>query len=168
MQKITPFLWFEKNNAEEAIHFYVDVFSNAANGSGKIVEITHYPENAEGPMKGFEGKVLNGIFELNGQRFIALDCGPGVWSFSGAISFLVDCENQEEVDYYWEKLSADPASEQCGWLKDKYGITWQIIPKQLGELLSDSDKEKAGRATHAMLQMKKIDIATLEKAFNGE
>src|SRR5260221_5285907 len=162
MQKITPFLWFPEN-AEEAIKFYVEVFKNS-----KIIEITRYPENAEGPMKGMEGKVLNGIFELNGQRFMAIDGGPNVFNFTGAISFIVDCEDQIEVDYYWEKLSADPQAEQCGWLKDKYGIYWQIIPKRMGELMSDSDSKKVARVTHAMLQMKKIDIKTLEKVFNEQ
>lgn len=159
MQKITPFLWFDRN-AEEAMKFYVSVFKNS-----KIVSIQYYPENAEGPMKGFEGKVLTGIFELEGQTFMCIDGGP-VWEFSGATSFLVECENQEEVDYYWEKLSAVPEAEQCGWLKDKFGLTWQIVPKQLGQMMSDPDPKKAGRVTHAMLQMKKIVIADLQKAYD--
>jgi predicted 3-demethylubiquinone-9 3-methyltransferase (glyoxalase superfamily) len=162
-QKITPFLWFENNNAEEAMQFYTSVFKNS-----KIISIERYPEGAtEAPMKGMGGKVLTGIFELDGVRFMALDGGP-LWSFSGATSFYVECENQEEVDELWEKLSADPQAEQCGWLKDKYGLSWQIIPKQLGEYLSSPEKEKAGRAMQAMLQMKKIDIATLKKAYDGK
>jgi predicted 3-demethylubiquinone-9 3-methyltransferase (glyoxalase superfamily) len=161
MQKITPFLWFI-DHAEEAMKFYVEVFKNS-----KIVEITRYPENAEGPMKGMEGKVLNGIFELNGQRFMAIDGGPNVFEFTGAISFIVDCEDQTEVDYYWEKLSSDPKSEQCGWCKDKYGIYWQIIPKQMGEFMTDPDPAKVARVTHAMLQMKKIDVNELQKAYKG-
>ncbi len=163
IQKITPFLWFI-NNAEEAMNFYVSVFKDS-----KIVSIKYYPENSNVEhLEGMNGKVLTGIFELAGQRFMALDGGPGVFEFTGAISFYVECEDQEEVDYLWEKLSADPKSEQCGWLKDKYGISWQIIPKQLGELLSDPDKEKSNRAMLAMLQMKKISIPNLQKAFNGD
>jgi predicted 3-demethylubiquinone-9 3-methyltransferase (glyoxalase superfamily) len=123
MQKITPFLWFEKNNAEEAMEFYTSVFKNS-----KIVSIKRYPEGGKGPMEGFDGKVVTGVFELEGQQFMCLDGGPNVWSFSGATSFLVECKDQAEIDYYWEKLSSDPAAEQCGWLKDKFGVTWQIVP----------------------------------------
>ena len=118
-------------------------------------------------MKGMEGKVITGIFELGGQRFMALDGGP-MFKFTEAVSFYVECQDQEEVDYYWEKLSADPESEQCGWLKDKFGLSWQIIPKQLGELMGDPDPEKAGRVAQAMFQMKKLDIAKLEKAHQGK
>lgn len=169
MNKITPFLWFEKD-AEEAMKYYVETFNGnpKKKQESKVVEITRYPENGEGPMKGFEGKILNGMFELEGQTFLALDGGPNVFEFSGAISFLVDSESQEEVDYFWNKLSSDPKSEQCGWCKDKYGITWQIVPRQLSELMSDPDHEKAGRVTHAMLQMKKIDIAKLQEAYNNK
>jgi predicted 3-demethylubiquinone-9 3-methyltransferase (glyoxalase superfamily) len=158
MQKITPFLWFD-NNAEEAMEFYTSVFKDS-----QIVNLQRYPEGPlEGPMKGFEGKVLTGVFELEGQRFMALDGGP-VFKFNEATSFYVECESQEEVDYYWEKLSAVPESEQCGWLKDKFGVSWQIIPRRLGELMTDPDQQKAARVTQAMLQMKKIDIAGLEQA----
>ena len=158
MQKITPFLWFDKN-AEEAINFYTAVFKD-----GKIVSITRYPEGPlEEPMKGMEGKVLTGVFELNGQRFMALDGGP-MFKFTEAMSFYVECEDQEEVNYYWEKLSAVPESEQCGWLKDKFGLSWQIIPKTLPELLNDPDKAKADRVMQAMLQMKKIDVEALRRA----
>jgi predicted 3-demethylubiquinone-9 3-methyltransferase (glyoxalase superfamily) len=161
MQKITPCLWFEKNNAEEAMNFYTSVFKNS-----RIVSLKRYPEGVtEGPMAGMGGKVLTGIFELEGQSFMALDGGP-VFSFTGAISFQVECADQEEVDRYWNSLSADPASEQCGWLKDKFGISWQITPKRLGELLSDPDAAKADRVLQAMLKMKKIDIAALEAAAN--
>jgi predicted 3-demethylubiquinone-9 3-methyltransferase (glyoxalase superfamily) len=111
------------------------------------------------------GKVLTAVFELNGQRFMALDGGP-IFKFNEAVSFYVECEDQKEVDYFWEKLSAVPESEQCGWLKDKYGLTWQIIPKLLGELLGDSDRKKALAATNAMLKMKKIVIADLQKAYD--
>jgi predicted 3-demethylubiquinone-9 3-methyltransferase (glyoxalase superfamily) len=160
VQKITPFLWFDRN-AEEAMHFYTSVFKDS-----KIVSLNRYPENVpDGPMKGFEGKVLTGIFELQGQRFMALDGGP-LFKFNESISFYVECEDQAEVDYYWEKLSAVPESVQCGWLKDKFGVSWQIIPKRLGELMSDPDADKARRVTEAMLKMKKIDIAQLEAAYD--
>lgn len=169
MQKITPCLWFDKN-AEEAMNFYVSVFSASPvkKADSKIVLIKRYPEGAlEGPMKGMEGKVLTGIFELDGQSFMALDGGP-IFKFNESISFQVECENQEEVDYFWENFSANPASEQCGWLKDKFGLSWQIIPKALGELLQDKDPVKAGRVLQAMLKMKKIVVADLEKAYEGK
>lgn len=168
MQKITPFLWFDRN-CEEAINFYVDTFNSVPHSSNnsKIVSLQYYPDNVdEEHMKGMEGKVLTGIFELSGQRFMALDGGP-VFKFNESVSFYVECVDQGEVDYFWEKLSAVPESEQCGWLKDKYGMSWQIIPKQLGELLSDPDKEKSGRVMTAMLKMKKIDIAKLQEAAKG-
>ncbi len=161
MQKITPSLWFDMN-AEEAMNFYVNIFKDS-----KIVEIHRYPSGiTEGPMAGMDGKVLTGIFELAGQRFMCLDGGP-IFKFNEAISFYVECDDQAEVDYFWEKLAADPTAGQCGWLKDKFDVSWQIIPKRMGELLSDPDAEKSGRAMQAMLQMKKIDIATLEQAYNG-
>lgn len=150
MQNIIPSLWFD-NNCEEAMNFYVSVFPNS-----KIVSITYYPEGVNEPhMAGMEGKVLNGEFELNGKRFVALDGGP-VFKFNEAISFIINCKDQEEIDYYWEKLSAVPESEQCGWVKDKYGLSWQIIPENMGVLL------KTNQAIEAMLKMKKIDIAALE------
>ncbi len=159
MQKITPFLWFD-NNAEEAINFYVSVFKNS-----KIISVNRYPDGPlEGPMKGFEGKILTAVVELEGQRFMALDGGP-VFKFTEATSFYVDCDSQEEVDYYWNKLSAVPESEQCGWLKDRFGVSWQIIPKALGEMLGDPDPEKSRRVMAAMMQMKKIDIAGLKQAY---
>jgi predicted 3-demethylubiquinone-9 3-methyltransferase (glyoxalase superfamily) len=164
MQKITPFLWFDKQ-AEEAMNFYVSILKNS-----KIVSIKRYPDGPlEGPMKGMEGKVLTGVFELEGQRFMALDGGP-YFKPSGAVSFYVECERQEEVDYYWSKLSegGDPKSQQCGWLQDKYGFSWQIIPKALPELLNDPDKEKSGRVMQAMLQMKKIDVEKLRKAYDNK
>ena len=160
MQKIVPCLWFDKN-AEEAMEFYHSVFKNS-----KIVSIMRYPDGPlEGPMKGMEGKVLTGIFELEGKQFMCLDGGP-IFKFNEAISFQVECHDQEEVDYYWEKLSAVPESEQCGWLKDKFGLSWQIVPKQLGEMLQDPDQAKADRVLYAMLEMKKIDLAALEQAYN--
>lgn len=160
MQKIVTYLWFDKN-AEEAMHFYVEVFKNAPSQQAKdseIVEITRYPGGyTEGPMAGMEGKVLNGTFKLAGQRYYALDGGP-VFEFTGAISLLIECEDQSEIDYFWEKLSAVVEAEQCGWLKDKFGLSWQIIPKNFGRLM----KSKA--QIDAMLKMKKIVISELEKA----
>jgi predicted 3-demethylubiquinone-9 3-methyltransferase (glyoxalase superfamily) len=159
MQKITPFLWFD-NQAEEAMQFYTSVFKNS-----KIVSIHRYPdEPLNEHWQGMAGKVIHGVFELAGQRFMALDGGP-MFKFTEAISFYVDCETQEEVDYFWEKLTADGGEESmCGWLKDKFGVSWQIVPTALGELLSGPDPEKSQRVMQAMLQMKKIDIKTLEEA----
>jgi predicted 3-demethylubiquinone-9 3-methyltransferase (glyoxalase superfamily) len=160
MQKITPFLWFD-NQAEEAMNFYTSIFKDS-----KIISIKRYPDGPlEEPMKGMEGKVLTGVFELQGQRFMALDGGP-TFKFTEAVSFYIECENQEEVDYFWEKLSegGDQNAQQCGWLKDKFGLSWQVIPKALSKLMHDPDKEKSNRVLQAMLQMKKIDIAGLEKA----
>lgn len=168
MQKIVPSLWFDKE-CEEAINFYIDTFNAAPHSkkNSKVVSLDRYPEDQQiGPLKDMAGKVLTVIFELDGQRFMALDGGP-LFKFNESISFYVECADQEEVDYFWGKLSAVPESEQCGWLKDKYGVSWQIVPKQLGELLADEDKEKAGRVLQAMLQMKKIVIKDLEKAANG-
>jgi predicted 3-demethylubiquinone-9 3-methyltransferase (glyoxalase superfamily) len=157
---ITPFLWFDRN-AEEAMNFYISIFPDS-----KIVSIKRYPEGiTEGPMAGFDGKVLTAVFELLGQQFMCLDGGP-IFKPTMATSFYVECEDQEEVDKYWDKLSegGDEKAQQCGWVSDKYGFSWQIIPKRLPELLNDPDKEKANRAMQAMLQMKKIDIAKLEEA----
>jgi len=149
-------------NCEEAMNYYVSVFKNS-----KIDSLHYYPEGSqEEHLKGMEGKVINGVIELDGQKFIALDGGP-VFKFNEAISLTVDCEDQAEVDYFWEKLSAVPESEQCGWCKDKFGLSWQIVPRQLGELLSSDDKAKAGRAMQAMMQMKKIEVAVLQKAYDG-
>lgn len=161
MQKIVPSLWFE-NNAEEAMNYYVSVFKNS-----RIVRMDYYPdESLDEHFKGMSGKVINGEFELDGQRFICLDGGP-VFKFNEAVSFTVECKDQEEVDYYWEKLSAVPESEQCGWCKDKFGVSWQIVPTRLGELLTDPDTEKANRAMQAMMQMHKLDVQALEDAFEG-
>ena len=157
IQKITPFLWFD-DQAEEAMKFYTSIFKDS-----KIVSIQYYPERSqEEHLKGMEGKVLTGIFELCGQRFMAIDGGP-IFKFNESISLYVECDGQKEVDYFWEKLSAFPESEQCGWLKDKYGVSWQIIPKQLDKILSSPDKEKAERAMHVFMQMKKVDIAKLQE-----
>ncbi len=159
-QKITPFLWFDKN-AQEAMDFYCSIFDNAA-----IKSIKYYPEGiTEGPMKGMDGKVLTAVFELNGQEFLCLDGGP-VFKPTAAVSFYVECKDQQEVDRYWEALSqgGDPKMQQCGWVMDKFGFSWQIIPVQLPKLLNDPDKAKAGRVLDAMMKMKKIIIADLEKA----
>ncbi len=162
MQKITPFFWFN-NNAEEAMQFYTSIFKNS-----KILNIQRYPEGiTEGPMAGFDGKVLTGVFELEGQRFMALDGGP-VFQPSGAVSMLVECQTQEEIDHYWNALTegGDPSAQQCGWLKDKYGFSWQIVP-DMTRWFNETDKTKSDRAMQAMLQMKKIDIALLDAAYAG-
>lgn len=165
-QKITPCLWFDKS-AEEAMEYYVGVF-NEAPKSGKrsrIISIARYEKGIETPGAAeMEGRVLTGIFELSGQRFMCLDGGP-YFKFNEAVSMHVECRDQEEVDYFWKKLSAVPESEQCGWVKDKFGVSWQIVPKRLGELLEDKDREKAHKAANAMLKMKKLMVAGLEKAF---
>ncbi len=160
MQKVVPFLWFDKN-AEEAMNFYVSVFKGSPGksaGDSKIETIERYPSGyAEGPMANMEGKVLTGVFTLGGVKLMCLDGGP-IFKFNEAMSLYVECADQAEIDYFWDKLSAVPESEQCGWLKDKYGVSWQIIPKNMGELLSSKT------AVDAMLKMKKIVIADLEKA----
>jgi predicted 3-demethylubiquinone-9 3-methyltransferase (glyoxalase superfamily) len=160
VEKIVPYLWFDQN-AEEAMNFYVDVFSGAPSKEAKdseVLEITRYPSGySEGPMAGMEGKVLNGTFKLAGQKFYALDGGP-VFRFNEAVSLYVECEGQEEIDYFWARLSAAPESEQCGWLKDKFGLSWQIIPKQMADLLRTKGQ------IDAMLKMKKIVVADLEAA----
>lgn len=151
-QKITPFLWFD-DNAGEAMDFYTSVFKG-----GKIVSA----------QKGPDGKIFTGTFEIEGQQFHVLNAGPQ-FKFTEAISLFVDCETQEEVDELWNKLTADGGSEsQCGWLKDKFGLSWQIIPKALGQYLSDPDPVKANRAMQAMLTMKKIDIEGLKRAYEGQ
>ena len=167
-QKIQPCLWFDRN-CEEAVNFYISAFNEApgSRNASRIVNLERYPEDRQiGPMENMQGQVLTAIFELDGRRFMALDGGP-YFRFNESVSFCVECDDQKEVDYFWEVLSAVPESEQCGWLKDKFGLSWQIVPRQLGEMLSDSDKEKAGRVMDAMLQMKKIDLAALEAAYEG-
>ncbi|ULL16343.1 VOC family protein [Paenibacillus sp. H1-7] len=151
MQKITPFLWFD-GNAEEAMNFYTSIFKNSS-----IVSIHR---------AGGDGAVITGTFQLNGQQFMALNGGPH-FTFSPAISFFVDCETQEEVDELWEKLSAGGEQERCGWVKDKFGVSWQVIPSILGELLYGPDPVKSGRAMQAMLQMGKLDIEKLKQAYHG-
>ena len=169
MQKITPFLWFD-TQAEQAMNYYVDTFNGAPykKQESSVVHISRYEKGMEAPSaEEMEGKVITGIFELAGQRFMALDGGP-VFAFNESTSFYVECEDQKEVDYFWNKLSAVPESEQCGWCKDKYGLSWQIIPKQLGELMGDPDPVKAKRVVNAMLKMHKIDVSGLQKAYDGE
>jgi predicted 3-demethylubiquinone-9 3-methyltransferase (glyoxalase superfamily) len=150
MQKLTPFLWFD-GKAEEAMQFYVSIFKNSM-----IVST----------MPGPDGKVLTGTFQLEGQQFMALNGGPQ-FKFTEAISLFVNCETQAEVDDLWNKLTAGGVESQCGWLKDKFGLSWQIIPSVLGRLLGDKDRVKANRVMQAMLQMKKIDIAKLQQAYDG-
>ena len=154
MQKITPFLWFD-GKAEEAMNFYTSIFKKS-----KLVSLTRYGETGPGP----KGTVMSAIFNLEGQEFMVLNGGP-LFKFSPAISFFVNCRTQEEVDELWEKLSAGGEKQMCGWLKDKYGVSWQIIPTILGELLQDKDSEKAERVMKTMLQMGKIDIAGLKRAY---
>lgn len=162
MQKITPFLWFSDNNSEEAMQYYVSVFNGAPHKKeeSKITHIQRYPEGAtEGPLAGMGGKVLTGVFDLAGQQYMAIDGGPGVFSFDkAAVSFLVQCADQEEIDYFWGKLSAVPEAEQCGWCKDKFGVMWQVAPEMMGSLVEHP------KAMQAMMKMKKIDIAALKSA----
>jgi predicted 3-demethylubiquinone-9 3-methyltransferase (glyoxalase superfamily) len=154
MSKITPFLWFDQQ-AEEAANLYASIFQNT-----KIGQIARYGEGAPLP----KGTAMTVEFELDGQRFTALNGGP-YYKFNEAVSFVVDCTTQEEVDHYWAKLTADGGEEgQCGWLKDKFGVSWQVIPRTLKELLGSRDPKKAQAAMHAMLQMKKIEIAALRRA----
>lgn len=154
MQKITPFLWFD-NQAEEAMNFYVSIFKNS-----KVLSVNRYGDAGPGP----KGSVMTASFELDGQVFTALNGGP-VYRFSPTISFVVHCETQAEVDEYWEKLSEGGKENQCAWLDDKFGVSWQIVPNVLIELLSDPDPIKSGRVMQAMLQMKKIDIEKLKQAY---
>jgi predicted 3-demethylubiquinone-9 3-methyltransferase (glyoxalase superfamily) len=157
VQKITPFLWFN-NNAEEAAKFYTSIFKNA-----KITDTTHYGKSAADASGRPKGTVMSVTFELEGQLFMALNGGP-VFNFSPAISFFVTCETQEEVDELWKRLSEGGEEEQCGWLKDKFGISWQIVPNDLSEMLQDKDARKSERVMEALLQMKKIDIHRLKTA----
>ncbi|SRR5581483_2619610 len=158
MQKITPCLWLDKN-AEEAVKFYTSIFKNS-----KIFSVSRYTEAGYDVHHMAAGTVLTVEFELNGQTFTALNGGP-VFKFNEAISFQVICESQEELDYYWEKLSAggDKNAQQCGWLKDKFGVSWQVVPKILGELLKDG--KKADKVMQALLEMKKLDIKRLQEAY---
>ena len=166
MQKITPFLWYD-NEAEEAANFYVSVFSEARRGASprgpsRIVNVSHYGEAGPAPA----GSVMTVTFELEGQEFTALNGGPE-YAFSPAISFVVSCESQEEVDAFWRSLSDGGEEGPCGWLKDRYGMSWQVVPTALGELLSDPDPQRSQRVMKAMLQMQKIDIGELQRAYEA-
>jgi predicted 3-demethylubiquinone-9 3-methyltransferase (glyoxalase superfamily) len=162
MQKITPFLWYD-DKAEEAMNLYVSIFKNS-----KVLAVTRYDDASAEAAGRPKGSVMTVAFELEGQKFTAINGGPH-FKFTEAVSFVVNCEAQEEVDYLWEKLTADGGKEsQCAWLKDKYGLSWQIVPRILLELLQDKDTAKSHRVMKAMLQMKKIDIATLKQAAAGE
>jgi predicted 3-demethylubiquinone-9 3-methyltransferase (glyoxalase superfamily) len=169
MQKITPHLWYDKE-AEEAINCYVDTFNGAPNKKvqSRIVSITRYPEGySEGPMAGMAGKVLTGVFELAGQRFMALDGGP-VFKFNEAVSLLINCDTQEEIDYFWSRLAVDPAGGQCGWTKDKFGLSWQVTPGELmGKLMTGADPKKTKAVIDVFMPMKKIDMAKLQAAYDN-
>ncbi len=164
MQNITPHLWFDKE-AKEAAEFYVSVFSEGAKrfggkGDSKITHVSTIHNTPSG-----DCDIVS--FELNGQPFMAISAGP-VFKFNEAISLLIPCESQKEIDYYWEKLSADSKAEQCGWLKDKYGLSWQIWPTAMGEMMKNGTREQIDRVTQAFLPMKKFDIAKLQKAYGGK
>jgi predicted 3-demethylubiquinone-9 3-methyltransferase (glyoxalase superfamily) len=156
MSRITPFLWFD-NNAEEAMNFYISIFKHS-----KVKRVTRYGEAGPGPA----GTVMTAEFELDGQGFVALNGGPH-FKFTEAVSFTVRCETQEDIDYYWEKLSEGGAKSRCGWLKDKFGLSWQVEPGILGDLMADKDPEKAKRVMAAMLKMDKIDIEPIRRAYDG-
>ena len=156
MQKITPFLWFD-GKAEEAMNFYVSIFKNS-----KVVSVTRYGEAGPGP----KGTVMSATFQLEGQEFYALNGGPQ-YKFTPAISLFISSKTQEEVDELWERLSEGGRKDQCGWLQDKYGLSWQVIPTVLGELLRDKDPQKSKRVMQAMLKMTKIDIKKLKQAYEG-
>ena len=158
MQPITPFLWFD-SNAEEAVNFYTALFPNST-----IKAVTRYPEGSPGPA----GSVMTIGFQLNGQDYVALNGGPHA-KFTEAISFVVNCDSQQEVDHYWDKLTADGGQEvQCGWLKDKYGLSWQIVPTEFWKMLQDKDPERMKRGFQAMMKMKKLDVNILKKAQDGK
>ena len=157
MQKITPFLWFD-NQAEEAANFYVSIFENS-----KVLSVTRYGEAGPGP----KGTAMTVSFELEGQNLTALNGGPH-FKFTEAISFVIHCETQAEVDHYWDRLTEGGSESQCGWLKDKFGLSWQVVPNVLIELFQDEDSAKTQRVMQAMLQMKKMDIAALKRAAEEE
>ena len=157
MQKITPFLWFD-NQAEEAMNLYVSLFKNS-----KVLGVSRYGEGGPGPA----GTVMTATFQLDGQEFMVLNGGPE-FKFTEAISLFVNCETQEEVDELWEKLSEGGEISQCGWLKDRYGLSWQIVPTALGQMLEDKDPQKSQNVMRAMLQMTKIDIAALRRAYDQQ
>jgi predicted 3-demethylubiquinone-9 3-methyltransferase (glyoxalase superfamily) len=155
-QKIIPNLWFD-TQAEEASRFYISIFDNS-----RIVNVSHYPEAGPRPAE----MVMTVEFELDGERFTAINGGPE-FTFGEAVSFEISCETQDEIDYYWDRLSEGGEEGPCGWLKDRYGLSWQVVPAMIGELFSDGDQARAARAMQAMLQMRKLDIAALRRAADG-
>jgi len=157
MPKITPFLWFD-DQAEEAVEFYLSVFPNS-----RVLQLTRYGEAGPGPT----GSVMVIHFELDGNDFMALNGGPQPFGFDESVSFVVDCKTQAEVDHYWDALSEGGEEIACGWLKDRYGLRWQIVPSEVASLLGDPDTERAARATRAMLAMKKLDIGAMKAAADG-
>ena len=157
MSTLMPCLWFD-GRAEEAVTFYTTVFKDS-----KALGLTHYGEHGPGP----KGTVMTASFTLFGQEFLALNGGP-MFQFTPAISFIVNCENQDEIDHYWEKLSEGGETQVCGWLKDKFGVSWQVVPKTMGDLMRGATQAQSGRMMAAVMQMKKIDIAALERAHRGE
>jgi predicted 3-demethylubiquinone-9 3-methyltransferase (glyoxalase superfamily) len=159
-QKVAPFLWFD-SKAEEAVKFYTSIFKNS-----KILGITRYDEAGSKASGRPKGSVMTVAFQIEGQNFTALNGGP-VFKFSPAVSFVVNCKNQEEIDHFWSRLSKGGKPNQCGWLEDKYGVTWQIVPTVLVKMLQDKDKKKVSRVTEAFLKMKKFDIATLKRTYKG-
>jgi predicted 3-demethylubiquinone-9 3-methyltransferase (glyoxalase superfamily) len=163
MQKITPFLWFDKQ-AEEAVRFYASIFKNS-----KVGKSTHYDDESAKAAGMPKGTVMTVAFELEGQEFVAINGGPH-FKFTEAISFVINCESQEEVDYYWEKLGegGDPNAQMCGWLKDRFGLSWQVVPTILSKLLEQQESHKSQRVTRALLQMKKLDIQKLKQAAEQE
>ena len=154
-QKITPFLWFD-TQAEEAANFYVSIFKNS-----KVTAMTRYGDSGPGP----KGSVMTVAFTLNGQQFTALNAGPQ-FPFTEAVSFVVNCETQNEIDYFWEKLSAGGKKVECGWLKDKFGLSWQIVPTEFFEMISNATPQQSNRVMQALMQMEKLDLAKLEQAYN--
>ena len=158
MQKIIPFLWFN-DNAEEAVKFYTSIFKKS-----KVVTTTRYEKSGAKASGRKGGSVMTIAFELNGQKFVALNGGP-LFSFTEAVSFVVNCKTQAEIDNYWKKLSAGGKESQCGWLKDKFGLSWQIVPDNIAKLLSSKDEARTQRVMQAVMQMQKLDIKTLKKAF---
>jgi len=161
MQRITPCLWFD-SQAEEAAKFYTSIFKNS-----KIEGMTHYDEESSKAAGRPKGSVLTVDFQLEGQSFMALNGGP-VFKFTEAVSFVINCENQEEIDYFWEKLTAGGREVECGWLKDRFGLSWQVVPTVMIEMLKNPDAQKSQRAMAAMLKMKKLDIPALERAYQGK
>jgi predicted 3-demethylubiquinone-9 3-methyltransferase (glyoxalase superfamily) len=162
LQKITSNLWFD-TQAEEAANYYCSIFKKSA-----ITKVTHYGKAGYEAHKMPEGTVMTVTFQLEGQEFVALNGGP-VFKFNEAISFIINCGTQQEIDYYWEKLSqgADPRAQQCGWLKDKFGVSWQVVPIELEDMFNDDDRERSERVMTAMIPMKKLDINVLKEAYEG-